>query len=76
MVVSKAELKRYSKEKLKLRVAAKALELLKNELDNHEDAEKVLEAASKLAKELKKSTILESHVRGVLAGYKLCMKKE
>lgn len=75
MAVSKSELKRVARDKLKLRVAAKALELLKAKLDDQATAEKVLEAAGKLAKSLKKGTILEPHVEAILAGMFLGEKK-
>lgn len=75
MVVSKAELKKIARDDLKMRVAAKALDLLKNSLEDQETAVKVLKAAGKLAKDLKKGTVLESHVAGVLAGFHLGEKK-
>ena len=75
MVVSKSELKKYVHDKLKMRVSSKALNLLKENFTDHKMAEKVLDKAAHCAKDLKKGTILEIHIKMLIEGYKLCEKQ-
>ena len=70
MVVSKAKLKEYARDKLKMRVSGDALELLKHGVDEHDVAESLLTIAAKGAKAQKKATIMKVHVELALEGYK------
>ncbi len=75
MVVSKAELKKVAHEKHHFRVSAKALDLMKEGLDDQAVALEVLAAAVKGAKALGKQTVSDVHVGLVIDGFKIGKKE-